>query len=143
MTATGPREAVPAVELPSEVANAEVGDEQCQLLIVRHGETDWNVKHILQGQEDVPLNDTGREQSRRCGKYLKEKIRATKDVQIVTSDLSRAYETARLIAEEAGIPAVNILKDPGFREHDFGIVAGHTWREVSHIAPSHEMTLKS
>lgn len=70
------------------------------LYLVRHGETDWNRQHRIQGSTDIPLNRTGRSQARRTGVLL---ARRTWDA-VITSPLSRAFETGSIIAEELGLP---------------------------------------
>ena len=95
-----------------------------RLFAVRHGETAWNVEARLQGHTDIPLNDRGREQARRAARSLAEEAI---DV-VVSSDLSRARETAQAIAEAAGVP---LLTEPGLRERGFGRVEGWTHAEVA------------
>lgn len=69
------------------------------LYLVRHGETDWNRAKRIQGSTDIPLNDTGRAQARTTGALL-----ATRPWdRIVSSPLSRALETAQIIADTVGI----------------------------------------
>jgi len=71
------------------------------LYLVRHGETDWNLERRIQGSTDIPLNDTGRGQARETGRLL-----ATRRWDaVISSPLSRALETASIIAEENGLPA--------------------------------------
>jgi 2,3-bisphosphoglycerate-dependent phosphoglycerate mutase len=91
------------------------------LLLVRHGETDWNADGRLQGQTDTPLSDFGRDQARRLAKELEsEEIEA-----IYASDLSRARETAEIVGERLGLP---IVLDPDLREKDWG-----TWEGLSAV----------
>jgi len=71
------------------------------LYLVRHGETDWNLARRIQGSTDIPLNNTGRAQAAATGRLLS---RREWDA-IYTSPLSRAEETARLIAAEIGLSA--------------------------------------
>src|SRR5215470_3879550 len=93
------------------------------ILLARHGETDWNVQQRWQGHTDTPLNDTGREQARAlAGKLADERIDA-----VFSSDLIRAHETARLVAEPRGL-GVTALRD--LRERHFGSVEGLTTDEV-------------
>ena len=75
------------------------------LYLVRHGETDWNRDRRIQGSTDIPLNETGRLQARRTGTLL---ARRSWDA-IITSPLSRAAETAAIIADELGLPAPQIV----------------------------------
>jgi alpha-ribazole phosphatase len=70
------------------------------LLLIRHGETDWNSQQRWQGQADVPLNERGIQQAAEIARSLSQvKIRA-----IYASDLQRAMQTARAIAEAKGLP---------------------------------------
>jgi len=71
------------------------------LYLVRHGETDWNRARRIQGSTDIPLNDTGRGQAAATGRLL-----ARRDWDaIYSSPLSRAFETASIIAGEVGLGA--------------------------------------
>ncbi len=87
------------------------------LLLVRHGETDWNAEGKLQGHTDRPLNDFGRQQARLLAERL-EGIDA-----VYTSDLSRARETAEIVAGRLGLP---VVVDPDLREKDWGTWEGLT-----------------
>jgi alpha-ribazole phosphatase len=79
------------------------------LLLIRHGQTDWNLAGRYTGQSDVPLNDTGREQARELAARLQP---IAPDI-IVASDLVRARETAEIIAASFGLP---VQTDPRLRE---------------------------
>ncbi len=71
-----------------------------RLLLVRHGETDWNADGRLQGQTDRPLSGFGREQARRLADEL-----AAEDFEaIYSSDLARARETAEIVGARVGLP---------------------------------------
>lgn len=97
--------------------------ESTRIIAVRHGETSWNVDARIQGQTDIGLNDTGRWQARRLGEALAgESISA-----IYSSDLGRAHETARSIAETAGAA---VIPHPGLRERCFGMFEGKTFDEI-------------
>jgi len=83
------------------------------LLLVRHGETDWNAEGRLQGHTDRPLSDYGRRQARRLAEELEgEELEA-----IYSSDLARAHETAEIVGERLGLP---ISLEPALREKDWG-----------------------
>jgi len=102
------------------------------ILLARHGETDWNLEQRWQGQSDTPLNDTGRAQARALAAVLAEEpIDA-----VYSSDLVRAHETARLIAEPRGID-VTAIRD--LRERSFGSVEGMTTDEIQARYPGIEL----
>lgn len=81
--------------------------------LVRHGETEWNREGKYTGQSDIPLNAVGRKQARDAAEQLKE----LKPDVIISSDLSRAQETARIIAQVIEVP---IRVDKRLREIDQG-----------------------
>lgn len=88
-----------------------------ELILLRHGETDWNRELRFQGHIDVPLNDMGHEQARRLGLRM-----AGERVQhIVCSDLLRAQQTAAPAAQQLQLPVRTTV---GLREQHFGIVEG-------------------
>ena len=89
------------------------------LLLVRHGETDWNADGRLQGHTDRPLTDFGRRQARDLAAAL-----AGEDLTaIYSSDLTRARETAEIVAERLGLP---VVLDRDLREKDWGNWEGLT-----------------
>ena len=93
------------------------------LFVFRHGETDWNAEERFQGHIDIPLNDRGREQARGLIPRLR-----PHDVQaILSSDLSRALETGRIVAEACGIP---LHVHAGLREAHLGEAQGLTRAEI-------------
>jgi alpha-ribazole phosphatase len=71
-----------------------------RLCLVRHGQTDWNLEGRYQGQSDVPLNETGRNQAR----ALAQKLKGYPFAAIYTSDLERSKETAKFLAETLHLP---------------------------------------
>jgi probable phosphoglycerate mutase len=93
------------------------------LIVIRHGETAWNREKRMQGTTDTPLSDVGREQARALGRRLASHAFAA----LYTSDLSRAWDTARAIAELTGREAVT---DPRLQERRFGIFEGLTAEEI-------------
>lgn len=106
------------------------------ILLVRHGETDWNRQGRLQGFAPTPLNDRGREQTRQLGAA----IASSYDVgRMVVSDLSRTRETAAILAE-CGLGADEATLEPSFdsawRERDMGIYQGFTWAEFDERFPA-------
>jgi broad specificity phosphatase PhoE len=101
-----------------------------RVLLVRHGETDWNAQGRWQGHEDVPLNGLGTEQARLlAGRLAAERLRPA---ALVASDLRRAFETARLLGEALGLAPE---AEPALRELDVGRWRGLTLAEVSRLDP--------
>lgn len=93
------------------------------LYIVRHGQTDWNLEHRIQGQSDIPLNSTGRAQATQVATELSR----FNLKYIISSDLSRAAETAQIIGDALRI---NVEYDPRLREYDFGNLTGRVRQEL-------------
>jgi len=94
-----------------------------ELLLARHGETDWNLAHRVQGHTDVPLNPAGLEQAR----ALAERLAGERLVSVYSSDLVRARETAAAVARAQ---AVEVTVDPRLREKNFGSWEGLTDVEI-------------
>jgi probable phosphoglycerate mutase len=92
------------------------------LILIRHGETDWNRDRRIQGATDIPLNDTGREQARATAALLRDRLDASLPATIVSSDLARARETAEIIAGELGLAAPRAYR--GLRERAYGEAEG-------------------
>jgi len=89
------------------------------LTVVRHGETDHNLKRLLQGQTDIPLNATGRRQAELGGVAVK----GQKFDLVISSDLSRAFQTASNIVSgnDHNKDVGCIEKDVLIRERSFGV----------------------
>jgi len=83
------------------------------LYIMRHGETDWNLADKLQGQEDIPLNVNGRRQAA----IAVARVIPLGIIRIISSDLSRAKETAEIIAKQLNL---TVEYDSRLREWNFG-----------------------
>ncbi|XP_051140460.1 phosphoglycerate mutase-like protein 4 [Andrographis paniculata] len=107
-----------------------VSPKFAEIIIVRHGETEWNVVHRIQGQLDVDLNDVGRQQAVAVAKRLS---REPKISAVYSSDLKRAYETAEVIAKHCGVPEV--IKEPGFRERHVGDIQGVVFSDIAKVNP--------
>ncbi|MDZ8086905.1 MAG: histidine phosphatase family protein [Nostoc sp. DedQUE12b] len=100
-----------------------------RLLLVRHGETDWNRQTRFQGQIDVPLNDNGRQQSQKAGEFLQ-------DVDInfaVSSTMLRPKETAEIILKQH--PNVKLELQDGLREISHGLWEGKLETEIEQEFP--------
>ena len=100
-----------------------------RVLFIRHGQTDFNLEHRLQGAMPVPLNECGRSQSRALALYLK----SVPIDAIYTSPRARALETARIIADVLGQRA---REDERLAEIAFGDFEGHTFAEVEALFPA-------
>ncbi len=98
------------------------------IILVRHGETDWNREQIFRGHIDVPLNETGFMQARKTAAALLE----TPLKAVYSSPLSRAYATASVIAEARGLTAI---KEEAFNDPSFGLWEGRPVAEVAREYP--------
>lgn len=95
-------------------------DVKTQILLVRHGQTPWNQERRLQGATDIPLNELGRQQA----EVLRQSLCSVSIDRVYSSPLSRAQETARIIAEGYNVP---VEIEPGLRERSYGTYEGqHT-----------------
>jgi probable phosphoglycerate mutase len=93
------------------------------LIVIRHGETEWNREKRMQGTTDTQLSDIGRLQAQALGRRLA----ARPFGALYSSDLSRARDTARAIAEHRGI---EVVTDPRLQERRFGIFEGLLAAEI-------------
>ena len=109
-------------------ASARVRRRVSRLIVWRHGNTDWNASHRVQGQTDVPLNELGRQQAVDAAELL---VKLPPDA-IVASDLRRAADTAAALAALTGLP---VTHDKRLRERYFGAWQGLTMTEVAETRP--------
>jgi 2,3-bisphosphoglycerate-dependent phosphoglycerate mutase len=99
-----------------------------EIILIRHGETDWNRELRFQGHIDVPLNDIGHEQARRLGLRL-----AGEPVQhLISSDLMRAQQTAAPVARQLDL---EVITSAALREQHFGVVEGMRAEEIQTLHP--------
>ena len=94
-----------------------------EIILVRHGETQWNVGEIFRGRANIDLNDNGRKQATLVGEYLSH----AKISGIYSSPLSRALDTANAIARYHSIEA---MVTPGLTDMNFGQWEGLPLDEV-------------
>ncbi|HLK39540.1 MAG TPA: histidine phosphatase family protein [Polyangiaceae bacterium] len=97
--------------------------------LARHGETDWNLAGRWQGHTDVPLNKTGEEQARSMAHALQ----GIDLGAVVSSDLSRARHTARIVAQTLGVRVSYV--DADLRERALGSFEGLTREECERLHP--------
>ncbi len=100
-----------------------------RVLFIRHGQTDFNIEHRLQGALPVPLNECGRAQSRALAKRLK----TVAIDALYASPRSRALETAQIIGDALG---QSVRQDERLAEIAFGVFEGHTFAEVKARFPA-------
>ena len=93
------------------------------VLVLRHGQSEWNADGRWQGQADPPLSDLGEEQARDAA----ERLRGVEFAGVASSDLQRARRTAEILAEALGL---DIAVDPALREIDVGDWTGLTRAEI-------------
>lgn len=95
------------------------------IYLARHGETDFNRRNLIQGQGiDASLNNTGRNQARAIGYYLKKEVELQR---IFSSSLKRSQETARIVADMFGL---EIKSYADLDEMNFGILEGRPIHEI-------------
>ena len=97
--------------------------EPTRLFALRHGQTAWNAEQRIQGQLDIPLDDTGRWQAAQLAQALSGEGLAA----IYSSDLARAHATAGALAAATGLP---VHTDCALRERAFGCFEGATFGEI-------------
>jgi 2,3-bisphosphoglycerate-dependent phosphoglycerate mutase len=99
-----------------------------QIVLIRHGETDWNVEGRIQGHLQIPLNRRGRAQAESLGTHLQ----GTRFDAVYSSDLLRALQTAQAIVRHSGH---EIREDMRLREWDLGVLAGLRRTQAEHDQP--------
>lgn len=125
------------------------------LVLVRHGQSEWNKLNLFTGWKDVDLSDEGKAEARRAGQMLKAEGHVF-DIAY-TSALIRAQRTLILMLEELGQPTLSTIKDKALNERDYGDLVGlnkddarkkwgddqvHIWRRSYTTAPPNGESLK-
>ncbi|KAL9158118.1 hypothetical protein ABFS82_08G047300 [Erythranthe guttata] len=110
--------------------SAENGPKYAEIIVIRHGETEWNADRRIQGHLDVDLNDAGRQQAVAVADRLSREPNIS---AVYSSDLKRASETAETIAKGCGI--LEVTKDPAFRERHLGYLQGAVLHEAAKVNP--------
>ncbi|NYT62033.1 histidine phosphatase family protein [Alcaligenaceae bacterium] len=96
--------------------------------LIRHGETEWNANRRLQGWLDIPLSAVGARQAEQLRDYLQSSSFTAPVNVVVSSDLSRAFETARIAAGHFGHA---IEANDALRERCYGIYEGQDWHSLN------------
>ena len=118
------------------------------LVLVRHGQSDWNLKNLFTGWRDPDLTELGIEEAKTGGKALAET--GLKFDIAFTSDLTRAQKTLTIILDEIGQPGLETIRDQALNERDYGDLSGlnkddararwgeeqvHIWRRSYDVPP--------
>ena len=125
------------------------------LVLVRHGQSEWNEKNLFTGWKDPKLTARGVDEAIKAGKELKEAGYSFD--KMFTSDLFRAQDTGRIILEQMDIPSIEVIKDVSLNERNYGDLAGlnkdearkkwgedqvHIWRRSFDVPPPGGESLK-
>ncbi len=105
---------------------APIVNNETKIIFIRHGETEWNVLGILQGQADVPMNATGEAQVDTLAEAIKDKSFD----EMYSSPLVRAHKTAELIALKVGFIKGEIKEKDGLKENGMGIYTGFAFGQI-------------
>ena len=127
-----------------------------KLVLVRHGQSEWNAKNLFTGWKDPKLTDLGIQEAIKAGDLLK--TRNLKFDLLFTSDLFRAQETGRLILEQMNQTDIQVIEDQSLNERNYGDLAGlnkdearekwgeeqvHIWRRSFDVPPPGGESLKN
>jgi 2,3-bisphosphoglycerate-dependent phosphoglycerate mutase len=125
------------------------------LVLVRHGQSDWNLKNLFTGWKDPDLTDKGQAEAKAAGQRLKA-LGLNFDIAF-TSDLTRAQHTCRLILNELGQSDLKTIREQALNERDYGDLSGlnkddarakwgeeqvHVWRRSYDVPPPNGESLK-
>jgi 2,3-bisphosphoglycerate-dependent phosphoglycerate mutase len=125
------------------------------LVLVRHGQSEWNLKNLFTGWRDVDLTEGGIAEARAAGRKLKSQ--GLKFDVAFTSALKRAQRTLDLMLDELGQKSIPVIKDQALNERDYGDLSGlnkddarkkwgeeqvHVWRRSYDVAPPGGESLK-
>ena len=127
-----------------------------KLVLVRHGQSEWNAKNLFTGWKDPKLTDLGIQEAIKAGDLLE--TRNLKFDLMFTSDLFRAQETGRLILERMNQTDIQVIEDQSLNERNYGDLAGlnkdearekwgeeqvHIWRRSFDVPPPGGESLKN
>jgi probable phosphoglycerate mutase len=100
------------------------------IYFLRHGQTDYNAAHRIQGTLEIPVNALGRLQAERNGHLLNELIGGKEQFDFVASPLLRARQTMEIVRRAMGLSAGGYRTDDRLKEISFGAWGGLTWPEI-------------
>ena len=127
----------------------------CYLVLVRHGQSEWNKKNLFTGWKDPKLTPKGVEEAIKAGDELKGSGYSFD--KMYTSELFRAQETGRIILDRMGLDSIEVIKDLSLNERNYGDLAGlnkddarkkwgedqvHIWRRSFDVPPPGGESLK-
>ena len=127
----------------------------CYLVLVRHGQSEWNKKNLFTGWKDPKLTPKGVEEAIKAGDELKRSGYSFD--KMYTSELFRAQETGRIILDRMGLDSIEVIKDLSLNERNYGDLAGlnkddarkkwgedqvHIWRRSFDVPPPGGESLK-
>ncbi|HEY0440081.1 MAG TPA: 2,3-bisphosphoglycerate-dependent phosphoglycerate mutase [Xanthobacteraceae bacterium] len=125
------------------------------LVLVRHGQSEWNLQNLFTGWHDVDLTEKGVEEARAAGRKLK--AQGLRFDVAFTSGLKRAQRTLDIMLQELGQTDLPVVRDPALNERDYGELVGlnkddarkkwgdeqvHIWRRSYDVAPPGGESLK-
>ncbi len=125
------------------------------LILIRHGQSEWNEKNLFTGWKDPGLTDLGIKEAINAGNIIKEKKIIIN--KMYTSNLYRAQKTGEIILEALDLPNLPIIKNPALNERDYGDLSGlnkddarkkwgeeqvHIWRRSFDVPPPGGESLK-
>ncbi len=99
------------------------------LVLIRHGQSDWNLKNLFTGWKDPALTPVGVEEARAAGRRIK--ALGVGFDKAFTSALSRAQHTTQLVLEEMGASSLPVVKDARLNERDYGDLSGRNKAEAA------------
>lgn len=105
------------------------------LIVIRHGETQWNIEGRLQGHKDTPLTHNGVRQARAVAIRLADTLTSRDNLQFWSSPLPRALQTASILADVWAVPYAQFKQTPDLMERSFGVWEGRTRAEIEHDFP--------
>jgi len=126
-----------------------------RIVLVRHGQSQWNLENRFTGWIDVPITELGAQEAERAGKALK--TQNLKLTQAFTSELQRAQQTLKIMLDQLGLPDLPTQKDKALNERHYGDLQGlnkaetakkfgdeqvHVWRRSYDVKPPNGESLK-